>query len=62
MLGFEETPLEPTKGEEMSLEGEDSETWVFLGDTSKTNAPIQSVKFEWIAIDLMCKSPYHVNM
>jgi hypothetical protein len=40
----------------------EAETWILLGDTSRTAVPIRAVKFDWIAMDILCKSPYHINM
>jgi len=40
----------------------DSEAWVCLGDTSRTSPPMHWVKWEHIVMDLLCQSPYHINM
>jgi hypothetical protein len=39
-----------------------TETWVFLGDTSKTSPPLHCVKFEHVAMDLALESPYSLNI
>jgi len=35
---------------------------ILLGDSSKTSPPINTVKFEWIAMDLHCEKPYSLNI
>lgn len=40
----------------------DSETWLLVADSSKTSPPIHSVKFEWVAMDMLCIPPFSLNM